>query len=65
MAFILTKRIGAFIRWLLKGCKTKLVDEIHGRFEGTTFLKDYDFENYFLGLFSVFVFICLLIWVMF
>jgi hypothetical protein len=56
---------GGFIRWLLKGCKTKLGDEVHNRFEGTTFLKDYGLENYILGVFSSFVLICLLIWIIF
>ena len=27
------EHIGGFVRWLLKGCKTKLGDEIHGRLE--------------------------------
>jgi len=29
MQFI--EHFGGFVRWLLKGCKTKLSDEIHGR----------------------------------
>ena len=41
--------IGGFVRWLLKGCKTKLGDEIHGRLE-PKWLKSYDTENYIIGL---------------
>jgi hypothetical protein len=43
---------GGFIRWLLKGCKTSLSDEIHGRLE-PTWGKNYDFENYIIGLVSM------------
>lgn len=41
--------IGAFIRWLFKGCKTKLKDEIEGNFKGK-WCKSYDFENYIIGI---------------
>lgn len=44
--------VGAFFRWLLKGCKTKLRDEIDGNFEGT-FIKDYETENIILGILGV------------
>jgi len=44
-----TMFIGAFIRWLFKGCNTKLKDEIEGNFKGT-WGKSYDFENYIIGI---------------
>ncbi len=33
--YVLSKDLGAFVRWLFKGCKTKLRDEIEGNFEAT------------------------------
>lgn len=51
-----TKHLGAFIRWLLKGCKTKLIDEVDGNFE-PKILRSYDAENYILGLISSAVFL--------
>ena len=35
--------LGAFVRWVLKGCKTKLKHEV---FDNT----DHDKENYLIGL---------------
>ena len=37
------RNLGAFVRWLLKGCKTKLKYEV---FDNT----DYDRENYLIGI---------------
>ena len=44
--------IGGFVRWLLKGFKTSLKDEMHGRLE-PSWGASYDFENYIIGLASV------------
>ncbi len=57
--------IGGFIRWLFKGCRTNLGDEVHGRLEPTTFLKDYDLENFFLGIITVIIILGLTIIIFF
>jgi len=54
------KEIGAFLRWLFKGCKTKLKDEIEGNFQGA-FLRDYDIENMIIGYLFAIVFVSLVI----
>jgi len=41
--------LGGFVRWLLKGCKTKLGDEINGRLDAT-WGGTYDTENFIIGL---------------
>lgn len=41
--------LGGFIRWLLKGCRTSLQDEIGGNLDAT-WGKTYDTENYVIGL---------------
>ena len=41
--------IGAFFRWLFKGWKTNLRDELHGVGE-PTWGPSIDFENYIIGL---------------
>lgn len=60
MALITTKYIGAFVRWLFKGCKTNLRDELDGNFN-PKILGSYDLENYFIGLFTCIVLIALLV----
>lgn len=52
--------IGAIVRWLFKGCKTKLRDEIDGNFESKV-LGSYRLENYFIGLLICIVLIALLV----
>ncbi len=44
-----TKFLGGFIRWLIKGCRTKLKDEVEGNLE-PKWLKSYGTENYIIGL---------------
>jgi hypothetical protein len=44
--------IGGFVRWLLKGCKTNLKDEIFGRFE-PSWGRTYDFENFIIGIITI------------
>lgn len=51
--------IGAIVRWLFKGCKTKLRDEIDGNFE-PKILWSYDFENCIIGLLICIVIIALM-----
>ncbi|MDR3652923.1 MAG: hypothetical protein P4L34_08130 [Paludibacter sp.] len=41
--------LGGFVRWLLKGCKSSLKDEIEGNLEATWGVT-YDTENYIIGL---------------
>ncbi|GET25045.1 hypothetical protein NT017_13740 [Prolixibacter sp. NT017] len=41
--------LGGFIRWLLKGCRTSLQDEIEGNLDAT-WGGTYDTENYVIGL---------------
>jgi len=41
--------IGGVVRWLFKGCKTKLGDEVNGRLDAT-WGGTYDTENYIIGL---------------
>lgn len=61
---LLLTDIGAFVRWLFKGCKTNLRDELSGLGEPTWGFS-IDFENFVIGLvtdiiFLAFVFICCL-----
>lgn len=52
--------IGAFFRWLFKGCKTKLRDELQGIGE-PTWGPSIDFENYVIGLLVDIVIIALFV----
>lgn len=45
-------RIGAYIRWLLKGCKTNLQNEINGNFNAT-WGGTYETENFIIGIISI------------
>ena len=54
--YVLAKELGAFVRWLFKGCKSKLRDEIEGNFEATWGVT-YDMENYIIGNVTVLVMI--------
>ena len=54
MAISLAKHLGALVRWLFKGCKTKLQDEIDGVFDAT-WGGSYDTENYIIGLVTVLI----------
>lgn len=42
------KLIGAFIKWIIKGCKTKFSDEYSGIYKGYFF--EAEFENWLLGM---------------
>lgn len=54
MAIEFAKLIGGFIRWILKGCKTRLQDEVEGNFDAT-WGGTYDSENYIIGLATVII----------
>ena len=54
--YVLAKDLGAFVRWLFKGCKTKLRDEIEGNFEATWGVT-YDMDNYIIGNVTVLIMI--------
>jgi len=43
------QHFGGFIRWLLKGCKTSLRDEVEGNLDAT-WGSSYDTENYIIGM---------------
>ncbi len=60
----LTRLIGGFIRWLLKGCKTSLGDEVEGNLDAT-WGGSYDFENYIIGLITSILIIGLIVWMFF
>lgn len=48
--------VGGFIRWLLKGCKTNLRDEIEGNLDAT-WGGAYDTENYIIGIVTAIIII--------
>jgi len=52
--------IGGFIRWILKGFRTSLKDEVRGNFDAK-WGGTYDFENFIIGIVSVGVILGLLI----
>ncbi len=52
--------LGAFVRWLFKGCKTKLRDEIDGVFDGHWGIP-YEAENYFIGILTSIVLIFIIV----
>ena len=56
--------IGGFIRWLCKGCKTSLKDEVEGNLEAT-WGGTYDTENYIIGIISTVFFLGAIIWLFF
>jgi hypothetical protein len=56
--------LGGFFRWLLKGCKTSLKDEIEGNLDAT-WGSTYDMENYIIGLIASVIIIGTVIFVFF
>ena len=52
MNFIWAKTLGAFVRWLFKGCRTKLKDEIEGNLD-SSWAGDYDIESYIVGFITI------------
>jgi hypothetical protein len=55
-----TEHFGGFVRWLFKGCRTKLGDEIHGRLPAK-WGKDYDFENFIIGIVTMSIIITIVV----
>jgi hypothetical protein len=41
--------LGGFVRWILKGAKTNLKEEIDGSIDSSRKI-DYGFENYLIGI---------------
>ena len=58
------KLIGAFIRWIFKGFKTNLKDEIDGGLE-PKWLFSYDIENLLIGYLTAIIIIGIIIYVFF
>ena len=56
--------LGGFVRWLFKGCKTSLKDEIQGNLDAT-WGGTYDTENYIIGLVTSVIIIGIVILVFF
>ena len=56
--------IGGFIRWLFKGCKTKLKDEIEGNLD-PIWGWSYDMENYVIGVITVIIVLGIIIYLFF
>lgn len=52
--------IGAIVRWLLKGCKTSLKDEIGGNLE-RSWGPSYDVENLIIGIIAVIVLLVIIL----
>ena len=58
MNYAIIQILGGFIRWLFKGCKTKLEHEIHGKLPAT-WGRSYDMENLAIGMLVGFIFIAI------
>ncbi len=56
--------IGGFIRWLFKGCRTSLQDEIEGNLDAT-WGGTYDTENYIIGIITTVIILGTIIWLVF
>jgi hypothetical protein len=56
--------IGGFIRWLLKGCKTRLQDEVEGNFNAVLG-GTYDTENYIIGVATVVIILGVVVLIVF
>lgn len=56
--------IGGFIRWILKGCKTSLRDEVEGNLDAK-WGGTYDTENYVIGIITVVIILAVIIWMFF
>ncbi|MCK9400689.1 MAG: hypothetical protein M0Q51_11945 [Bacteroidales bacterium] len=56
--------IGGIVRWILKGCKTNLKDELSGRLN-PTWGGSYDLENFIVGIIFTAIILGLIIWLVF
>ena len=64
MSIEYAKLLGAFIRWLFKGCKTSWKDETEGNLD-PTWGSSYDMENYIIGVITAIVVIGLVMIIFF
>jgi hypothetical protein len=60
MGYSFLKLLGAFIRWITKGCKGKLINEIDGIYPAT-WGRSYDMENLAIGMLVGFILIAIVI----
>jgi len=56
------KWIGAFVRWLIKGCKTSLRDEIEGCLTAK-WGGSYEIENYVIGIITAVIILAVILYV--
>lgn len=59
-----TVTVGAFVRWLLKKCKTRLKDEIEGNFPAK-WGGSYEIESYVIGIVTVVLILSLILFFFF
>ena len=60
----ITRMIGGSIRWLFKGCRISLQDEIEGNLDAT-WGGTYDTENYIIGIITTVIILGTIIWLVF
>ena len=53
--------LGGLLRWLVKGCKTNLKDELEGNLD-PSWGGTYDFENFIIGVVFVAIVLGILVW---
>ena len=56
--------IGGFVRWLFKGCKTNLRDELEGNLDAK-WGGTYEIENYVIGIITTVIILGVIIWLFF
>jgi len=58
-----SENIGAFLKWVIKGCKNKYSDELKGENEFTHFFRQIsvETENMLLGLIILFILILIIL----
>jgi hypothetical protein len=56
MGYSLIELLGAIIHWIIKGCRTQLLDEINGNFR-PTWGRSYDIENLIIGILTSIIFL--------
>jgi hypothetical protein len=61
---VIAKYIGGFVRWLFKGCKTSLSDELNG-IGSPRWSNSYSSENYVIGYIVIAMLIAIIIIIFF
>lgn len=63
MDFFLSEYVGAFVKWLITGCKNKYMNEYRGEKNHTHFIKQIsvETENMLLGLITLILLIPLIL----